>query len=281
MNFKLVFNIAGKVLLVETVSLFPPLLVALIYRESPLPFLYTIGILLCFAFTLCSIPYKRHFFAREGFFSVGLIWLLMGFFGALPFYFCGQFPSFIDCLFETFSGFTTTGATILTDIEALPKSILFWRAFTHWLGGMGVLVLTTALLPSMGIRSHFLTQAESPGPVFSKLVPKQSQTSKILYSIYCAMTAILSLALLPIALLKKEGRREAKRALSPCALLWMALLGAAAYGGNFLQLLAADAVPASVQFPLVSGGVIVLSAVASALFFREKLSLWEDRKSVV
>ena len=133
---------------------------------------------------------------------MGLIWLVTGVMGALPFYFSGTFPSFVDCLFESVSGFTTTGATILTDIEAQPRGILFWRAFTHWMGGMGVLVLLTALLPSLGIRSHYLTQAETPGPVFSKLVPKQSQTSKILYGIYCAMTlaevALLKLAGMPL-----------------------------------------------------------------------------------
>ena len=119
--------------------------------------------------------------------------------GGLPFYFSGYFESFVDCIFETCSGFTTTGATILVDIEALPRGILFWRSFTHWLGGMGVLVLATAILPSLGVPSHYLTQAESPGPVFSKLVPKQSQTSKILYTIYFAMTS------LEVVLLKLAG----------------------------------------------------------------------------
>ena len=109
---------------------------------------------------------------------MGLIWLMTGVVGALPFYFSGYFPSFVDCFFESCSGFTTTGATILTDIEALPYGILFWRAFTHWLGGMGVLVLATAIVPSLGVRPHYLTQAETPGPVFSKLVPKQSQTPR-------------------------------------------------------------------------------------------------------
>ena len=102
----------------------------------------------------------------------------------------------MDCVFESASGFTTTGASILTDIEAMPRGVLFWRSFTHWLGGMGVLVLATAVLPSMGIRSHYLTQAETPGPVFSKLVPKQSTTSKILYSIYLAMTVVMIALLL-------------------------------------------------------------------------------------
>ena len=195
MNFKLVFNLTGKVLLLEGAAMLLPLVVAVLYGESPLPFAWSIGIALAAGFLLSRLPYKKHFFAREGFFAVGLIWMLMGFFGSLPFYFCGQFNSFVDCLFECYSGFTTTGATILTNIEALPKGILFWRAFTHWLGGMGVLVLTTALLPSMGLRSHFLIQAESPGPVFSKLMPKQSQTSKILYTIYCAMTVIEAILL--------------------------------------------------------------------------------------
>ena len=202
MNFKLVFHITGKVLMLEASAMLLPLLVALIYSESPLPFFYAVAITLGVGFLLSRLPYQKRFFAREGFFTVGLIWLVMGLFGALPFWFCGGFDSFVDCLFECYSGFTTTGATILTDIEVLPRGILFWRAFTHWLGGMGVLVLTTALLPSMGIRSHFLIQAESPGPVFSKLTPKQSQTSKVLYTIYCVLTlvetALLKLAGMPL-----------------------------------------------------------------------------------
>ena len=202
MNFKLVFHITGKVLVLEAAALLVPMSVALLYHESPLPFLLAAFITLGVGLALTLLPYERRFFAREGFFSVGLIWLLMGLFGALPFWFCGHFSSFVDCLFECYSGFTTTGATILTNIETLPQGILFWRAFTHWLGGMGVLVLTTALLPSMGIRSHFLIQAESPGPVFSKLTPKQSQTSKVLYTIYCTLTlaevALLKLAGMPL-----------------------------------------------------------------------------------
>ena len=195
MNFKLVFNLAGKVLMLEGVAMLLPLYVAILYGESPLPFVYGCLATLLTGFVLSRLPFKKHFFAREGFFAVGLIWMLMGLFGALPFYFSKEFVSFADCLFECYSGFTTTGATILTDIESLSKGILFWRAFTHWLGGMGVLVLTTALLPSMGLRSHFLIQAESPGPVFSKLMPKQSQTSKILYSIYCVMTVVEAILL--------------------------------------------------------------------------------------
>ena len=113
----------------------------------------------------------------------------MGACGALPFHFCGFFESYIDCFFESVSGFTTTGSSILTAVEPLPKGILFWRSFMHWLGGMGVLVLTIALLPGLGARTVHLMKAESPGPIVSKLVPKSSQSSKILYGIYCVMTA--------------------------------------------------------------------------------------------
>jgi len=188
MNIKLVLKLVGRILQVEAVALLLPLVVALLYREDPLPFLLTIAIVAACGCALSLLPAKKQFFTREGFAAVGLIWIVTGLVGALPFLFCGYFASLIDCIFESCSGFTTTGASILTDIESLPKGILFWRSFTHWLGGMGVLVLATAIVPTLGIRSHYLTQAETPGPVFSKLVPKQSQTSKILYAMYCALT---------------------------------------------------------------------------------------------
>lgn len=195
MNIKLVLKLVGRILKVEAAALVFPLVVALLYREDPIPFLLTIALVLAAGFALSALQTSKQFFAREGFVAVGLIWIVTGLVGALPFLFCGYFASPIDCIFESCSGFTTTGASILTNIEALPKGILFWRSFTHWLGGMGVLVLATAIVPSMGIRSHYLTQAETPGPVFSKLVPKQSQTSKILYGIYCALTALEILCL--------------------------------------------------------------------------------------
>ena len=170
MNYKTVFRVAGFTLLVEAAAMLLPMAVALYYGEDP-----SRG--------------EHKFFAREGFFSVGLIWVLSGVFGALPFWFSGQFGSYVDCFFETISGFTTTGSTILTVIEGLPLGLLFWRSFTHWLGGMGVLILTTALLPFLGINSTHLIRAESPGPVKSKLVPRASQSSKILYAIYLARIA--------------------------------------------------------------------------------------------
>ena len=195
MNIKLVLKLVGRVLLLEGATLLIPLAVALLYREDPAPFLLSIAIVALCGLALSALPARSQFFTREGFVAVGLIWIFTGLVGALPFLFSGWFATPMDAIFESCSGFTTTGSTILTDIEALPKGILFWRAFTHWMGGMGVLVLATAIVPKLGIRSHYLTQAETPGPVFSKLVPKQSQTSKILYTMYIALTALEVLCL--------------------------------------------------------------------------------------
>ena len=197
MNFKLVLRITGLSLFIEAGAMLIPMAVSLLYGESPIPFLCSILIILAAACVPVFLfkPKSTDFFAREGFFTVGLIWVLFGVFGALPFRFSGQFGPYIDCLFETISGFTTTGATILTAIEGLPMGLLFWRSFTHWLGGMGVLILTAALLPFLGISSNFLIRAESPGPVKSKLVPRASQSSKILYAIYLALTVLQALCL--------------------------------------------------------------------------------------
>ena len=196
MNFKLVFKLAGKTLLVEAVCMLLPLCVALLYREDPKPFLIAILITAAVGLLLALPKSDTRFNAREGFFSVGLIWVLVGLTGAIPFYTSGYFSSYIDCLFEAISGFTTTGASILTAVEPLPRGILFWRSFIHWLGGMGILVLTIALLPSLGARTLHVMKAESPGPIISKLVPKSSQSSKILYGIYFGLTALMVVCLL-------------------------------------------------------------------------------------
>ena len=195
MNIRFVFKLTGRVELIVAATLLLPMGVALLYGESPRPFLYTAAIMLCICLPLSRIPAKPAFFQREGFATVGLIWLVTCAFGSLPFWFSGCFASYIDCLFEASSGFTTTGATILPDIEILPQGIQFWRCFTHWLGGMGVLVLATAVLPSLGVQYQYLTRAETPGPIVLKLVPKQAKTSKILYGIYCAMTLAVILLL--------------------------------------------------------------------------------------
>lgn len=198
MNYKLVLRVTGFALLIEAASLLFPTLVALIYHEDPTPFLWSILILLVVGSALAFLLRSKknsNFLPRDGFLTVGLIWTLFGVFGAFPFLFSGLFGGYINCLFESISGFTTTGASILAEVEGLPYSILFWRSFTQWLGGMGVLVLTAALLPSLGINSNFLIRAESPGPVKSKLVPRASQSSKILYTIYLVLTLVQMIAL--------------------------------------------------------------------------------------
>ena len=197
MNYKLVLRVTGLALILEAACLLLPMLVSLIYREDPLPFLWSILILAAVGSAL-SLLFKKapnSLQARDGFLTVGLIWTLFGAFGALPFRFSGLFGNYVNCFFECISGFTTTGSSILTAVEGLPYGLLFWRSFTNWLGGMGVLVLTAALLPSLGLSSNFLIRAESPGPVKSKLVPRASQSSKILYSIYLAFTVIQTVLL--------------------------------------------------------------------------------------
>lgn len=196
MNIKLMLKLTGKTLLVLDALLLIPLLVSLWYGESVRPFLFTILPLTVFGGGLTLIPAKSRGFSHDGFFAVGFIWPLYGICGAFPFLFSGYFSSFIDCLFESISGFTTTSATVLMQIEHLPRGILFWRSMTNFLGGMGVLVLTVALLPKLGIRPTQVMWAESPGPIKSKLVPKSSDSSKILYAIYLALTALMILALL-------------------------------------------------------------------------------------
>ncbi|MDO4516104.1 MAG: TrkH family potassium uptake protein [Bacillota bacterium] len=202
MNYKLMLRTLGRTLQLEGLCLFLPLGVSLFYREDPRPFLYTILLVLLLGTGLSRLRSKPDFYSREGYAVVGLIWLALGLFGALPFWFSGYFTGYVDCLFETVSGFTTTGASILTDIEALPRGILFWRSFSSWIGGMGVLIFTLAFLPKVGGRTQVLVQAESPGPVSSKLVPKTAQSSQILYLIYIALTALeilcLSLAGMPL-----------------------------------------------------------------------------------
>ena len=141
-------------------------------------------------------PSNKSIYHRDGFAIVAFGWILISFFGALPFFVSGEIPSFVDSLFESISGFTTTGSSILSDVQVLPKGILFWRSFTHWIGGMGVLVLTLAILPSVGAKTYNIMKAESPGPTMDKIVPRIGQTAKILYGIYTGMTVILIILLL-------------------------------------------------------------------------------------
>lgn len=192
MNYKAVLNNLGRILQVEGGLMALPLAVAVYYKESIFPFLLTIALLeLCGTLLAVITRGSRKIYAREGFLIVSLSWVVMSLFGALPFFVSKEIPSFIDAFFETVSGFTTTGATILTDVDAMSKSLLFWRSFTHWIGGMGVLVFIMALLPVTNERSVHIMRAETTGPVKGgKLVPKMRSTATILYGIYFALTVI-------------------------------------------------------------------------------------------
>ena len=198
MNKKMIGYILGKMMGVEGLLLLIPAFVSLIYHEkSVISFLIVAAILLViYAVFGRKLPASRQIYGKEGFVIVGLAWILWSAFGALPFVISGSIPHYIDALFETISGFTTTGASILSDVEALPHCMLMWRSFTHWIGGMGVLVFILSLLPLTGGYHMNLMKAESPGPSVSKLAPKVQSTAKILYSIYFVMTVIQILLLL-------------------------------------------------------------------------------------
>ena len=168
-----------------------PLIAGLYYGESVLGFIVTIAISAAAAFVLTRFkPESTDISAREGFVIVGMGWILLSVIGALPFVISGDIPNYIDALFETASGLTTTGATIMTDIEAMSRGGMFWRMFTHWIGGMGVLVFIMAVLPMGDEHSMHIMRAEVPGPTVGKLVPKARDTARILYIIYAALTAI-------------------------------------------------------------------------------------------
>lgn len=197
MNYRMLRYLLGCILLIEAILLLLPLATAMIYKEDILPFVYTICMLLVISVPCVILkPKNTSIYAREGFVCVSAAWILLSVFGALPFVFSGVIPNFIDALFETVSGFTTTGASILTAVEGLPRSILFWRSFTHWVGGMGVLVFMLAILPSAGGEAIYLMRAEVPGPTKGKLVPKMRQTALILYGIYIVLTCFEFIALL-------------------------------------------------------------------------------------
>jgi len=198
MNIKIVLRILGTVLFWESLLMIPSLIISIFDNSYEIK-AFIITILLCFIGGLILKNLKineNEMRKREGYASVAICWLIMSMAGALPFYISGSITSYIDALFETVSGFTTTGSSIVRNIEIMPRGLLFWRSFTHWIGGMGVLVFTMALVPLIGGRSVFLMRAESPGPTFGKLVPKLSESSKILYIIYAGMTAVIVVLLI-------------------------------------------------------------------------------------
>lgn len=191
MNRRMVLFYVGRIVTLEAALLVLPLIVALIYKEEcASAFLITIGVaLLCgLAASFVARTKNKVIYAREGFAIVSFAWLFMSALGALPFYISGEIPSYADAFFETVSGLTTTGASILTNIEAMPRALLFWRSFTHFIGGMGVLVLVMAILPDSSGRSIHIMRAEMPGPVVGKIVPKARDTAKILYIMYIFLT---------------------------------------------------------------------------------------------
>ena len=199
MNYLLILLILGRILLLSAVSMLPPLLVSLIYGDgahfsfiiSAAALLVTGGVLV-----LLFLKHERSMRPREGFVTVALCWIAISLFGALPPFISGAIPNYIDALFEMTSGFTTTGATILQSIETLPESIVFWRGLTQWVGGMGVLLLTLAILPSDDRGIYNLMRAEATGPASERIVPRIRKTAAILYTIYLTLTLLMTVMLL-------------------------------------------------------------------------------------
>ena len=196
MNFKMMGRFIAQIVAIEAAFMVPALAISLGYREwaAVKAFAITLGLMLALAGVLYSLCRRAEklFGAREGLACGSLSWIVMSLLGALPFVLCGQVPNYIDALFEIISGFTTTGASVIADVESLFKGLLYWRSFSHWIGGMGVLVFLLAILPGSkgsGFTMHLL-RAESPGPDVGKLVPKMRQTAVILYVIYIVLTIV-------------------------------------------------------------------------------------------
>ena len=198
MNYKMVRYTLGIILLFEAIFLVVPILTALYFGERESLRALIITAILCILISAPFVikkPRNTDLFAKEGFVIVSLSWVILSVFGALPFVLSGAIPSYIDAFFETVSGFTTTGSSIIPAVEELPKAMLIWRSFTHWVGGMGVLVFIMAILPLSGAQNMHIMRAESPGPQVSKLVPRVKKTASILYLIYIVMTLVMFLLL--------------------------------------------------------------------------------------
>ncbi len=199
MNYKMIRYTLGVILLFEAGFFLVPMITAVCYSEwrafiaTAAVALVALGVALPF---VCRKPKNTRLFAKDGFVIVALSWIILSAVGALPFVFSGAIPNYIDAFFETVSGFTTTGSSIIPSVEDIPKSMLMWRSFTNWVGGMGVLVFVMAVLPLSGARNMHIMRAESPGPDVSKLVPRVKRTAIILYLIYIALTVITFLFLL-------------------------------------------------------------------------------------
>ena len=264
MNKRLVLHSVGLIMLIEALAMAPSCVIALAYRDGDVWALGKTMLLLCAlglpAWRL-SRPRNKNLRAREGFTVVALSWVMLSVFGALPFVFSGLLPRFTDALFEAVSGFSTTGATVLTHFENLPHGVIFGRSFTHWIGGMGVLVLTLAILPQMsGCTSH-LVRAESPGPTLSKLVPKMGDTAKILYLIYTVLTVLEWVALMIAGMNPYDAAIHA--------------LGTAGTGGFSNYALSVGAFN-SVAIEIVTTVFMALFGVNLALVYRALMGGWRD-----
>lgn len=191
MNFRMIGQVIGRVLCIEAALMLLPMVAALAYGESPAPFLITIAVTGGIGLVMWRVRAKSGgMTARDGFLIVGLSWIAMSLFGALLFVLTGDIPNYIDALFETISGLTTTGASVVTAPEEMTRGGMFWRLFTHWIGGMGILVFVLAVLPMSGNRSMHIMRAEVPGPTVGKLVPRIRKTASILYLLYIALTLV-------------------------------------------------------------------------------------------
>lgn len=198
MNYRMIAYILGWIMIFEGLFLVVPAVTALIYGESAL-WSYLLSLSLCLltgSALIMKKPEKKRLYSREGGVIVALSWIVLSLFGSVPFVLSGEIPAFVDALFESVSGFTTTGASILSDVERLSHASLMWRSFTHWVGGMGVLVFIMAFLPLSGGQNMHIMRAESPGPSVSKLVPRVKTTALLLYSIYFVLTVIEFIMLL-------------------------------------------------------------------------------------
>ena len=264
MNKRLVLRLLGAILLIEALAMAPSLAISLLYGDGDaLALLSSMALLAALGFPAWRFahPREQNLRAREGFLVVALSWVLLSAFGALPFVISGLIPNYIDAFFEAVSGFTTTGATLMGNFDGLPRGVMFWRSFTHWIGGMGVLVLTLALLPQMTGRSSHLVRAESPGPSLSKIVPKMGDTAKILYLIYGVLT-VIELAALIIA------------GMSPydAAIHAMGTAGTGGFSnyGSSIGAFDSAAIDAIITF------FMVLFGINFALFYRVLVGGWRD-----
>ena len=266
MNKKLIIHLLGAILLIEALAMLPSLAVSLLYGDGDwLALLIPIIILAAVGappWILVRSQDNTNLRPKEGFVTVAFAWILLSLFGALPFVFSGVIPNYVDAVFEAVSGFTTTGATVITDFEGLPRGIMFWRSFTQWIGGMGVLVLTLALLPKMTGRTSHLMRAESPGPSFSKILPKLGDSAKILYIIYAVLT------LLEWALLMWPGGMNAYDA----AIHAMGTAGTGGFSNYGLSVGAFE----STAVDVIVTVFMVIFGMNFALFFRMLIGDWKS-----